>query len=153
MDKKIKHSAGLAIVYDNKILLVHPTNQRWWRSYGIPKGGVDDGETHLQAAIRETYEETGIYAPKRLIDKTPHTVQYRYDGRKFNPDAGVVHKIVTYFVAHTNDIKRDLNLDDLVVPKKQLQIEEVDWAGFLTIDEALKRTMKNHLPIVKSLLK
>jgi len=63
---KTKKSAGLAIIYDNKILLAHTTSRGWYGSYGIPKGGIDDGESKLYAAIRETREEVGINIPKNL---------------------------------------------------------------------------------------
>ena len=58
--KEIKQSAGVAIVYDGKVLLVHPTNASWKKSaLGIPKGGIDNGEDSLEAALRELREETG----------------------------------------------------------------------------------------------
>ena len=38
---KTKKSAGLAIIYDNKILLAHTTSRGWFGSYGIPKGCID----------------------------------------------------------------------------------------------------------------
>ena len=50
-------SAGLLIIQDNKILLAHPTNAPWYGSYTIPKGKVEDGETYIDTAIRETKEE------------------------------------------------------------------------------------------------
>ena len=61
------HSAGLAIIYQNKILLVKPTNARWWKSYGIPKGHVEEDESTIDAAIREVKEEVGIDIPKFMI--------------------------------------------------------------------------------------
>lgn len=43
----------------NKILVTHPTNhpENFW---SIPKGMLMEGETSLEAAIRETMEETNI---------------------------------------------------------------------------------------------
>ena len=53
-------AAGIFIVREDKKLLVcHPTNHAadFW---SIPKGKIEEGETPLQGALRETYEETNI---------------------------------------------------------------------------------------------
>jgi ADP-ribose pyrophosphatase YjhB (NUDIX family) len=133
-----KISAGLAIVYDNKILLVHPTNASWYGTYSIPKGRVESGETYLKTAIREVREETGIDVPLNLINKTPHTVSYK-------------NKTVYYFIVNVNKLSQ-LKLNDIRVPKKQLQLEEVDWAGFVDLSEAKKRMFKKQFPILDVLI-
>jgi 8-oxo-dGTP pyrophosphatase MutT (NUDIX family) len=56
------------ILLDSKgrVLLAHATETSHW---DIPKGQGDPGESHLDAALRELYEETGIsLAPGRLKD-------------------------------------------------------------------------------------
>ena len=53
-------ASGLFIVRkDNKVLICHPTNHPA-DFYSIPKGKVEDDEIFLEAAIRETYEETNL---------------------------------------------------------------------------------------------
>jgi putative (di)nucleoside polyphosphate hydrolase len=37
----------------------------WWQ---MPQGGIDEGEDHLQAAIRELREETGIHSIEVLAE-------------------------------------------------------------------------------------
>mgnify|MGYP000724623763 FL=1 len=51
-------SCGVVVVNDDaELLLCHVTGQDHW---DLPKGGLDEGETPLQAALRETREETGL---------------------------------------------------------------------------------------------
>lgn len=140
---KTKKSAGLAIIYDNKILLAHTTSRGWYGSYGIPKGGIDDGESKLDAAIRETREEVGINIPKKLIDPTEYT--FTVSTKKYG------HKIVYYYIVKIDDLSQ-IGLKDLRVPKKQLQVDEVDWAGFLDYKEAMKRVMKSQISLVNNLV-
>jgi 8-oxo-dGTP pyrophosphatase MutT (NUDIX family) len=140
---KTKKSAGLAIIYDHKILLAHTTSRGWYGSYGIPKGGIDDGESKLDAAIRETKEEVGINIPKNLIDKTEHT--FTVSTKKYG------NKIVYYYIVQISNLSQ-IGLKDLKVPKKQLQLEEVDWAGFLDYREATKRIMKSQAVLINNMV-
>ncbi len=51
-------SCGVVIVNDAaELLLCHVTGHDHW---DLPKGGITAGETPLQAALRETREETGL---------------------------------------------------------------------------------------------
>ena len=70
---KKETSAGIAIVFDGRVLLAHATGRKWNAGYGIPKGHLEKGESPLDAAIRETHEEVGIKVDKNLIDKTEYT--------------------------------------------------------------------------------
>lgn len=59
---KAELAGGIVIGPSNKIVLVEQNNSsnRW----SFPKGHVEEGETLLQAAIREVQEETGL---KKLL--------------------------------------------------------------------------------------
>ena len=77
---------------------------------GFPKGHIEDGELPLQAAKRETFEETGINPPFLHSD---WKVVDRFMVRK-NLTTGKVYKIpklkfVTYFLGRTNNLKVKLS--------------------------------------------
>jgi len=139
----IKKSAGLAIIYDGMILLGHTTGRGWYGSYGIPKGGIEIGEDNISAAIRETYEEVGIKVPKKLIDPTEHTFVVTSRNKNHN-------KIVYYYIVKINDLSQ-IGLKDIKISKSNLQVEEIDWAGFLTYNDAIKRIMKSQLSLINNL--
>jgi predicted NUDIX family NTP pyrophosphohydrolase len=72
-----KQSAGLLMYkYDEKnelqFFIAHPGGPFWKNknegSWTIPKGEILDKEDKLLAAIREFYEETGIYAKEPFIN-------------------------------------------------------------------------------------
>jgi 8-oxo-dGTP pyrophosphatase MutT (NUDIX family) len=139
-----QYSAGLVIIYDNKILLGHTTGRKWYGSYSIPKGMIESGESAIDAAIRETYEELGISISKNLIDKHEHTFTLTSKKGKYN-------KVVSYFIVEIDNLSQ-LRLNDLRVPKSQLQIDEIDWAGFLDYAEAKKRIMPSQLSVLNNLV-
>src|SRR5450755_4033810 len=47
----------VVLTQERELLLCHVTGQRHW---DLPKGGIHDGESPLDAALRETHEETGL---------------------------------------------------------------------------------------------
>lgn len=52
---------------DGSILGCHGTGKPKDSGYDFPKGCVDDGETHFEAALRELHEETNLTLDK-LVD-------------------------------------------------------------------------------------
>jgi 8-oxo-dGTP pyrophosphatase MutT (NUDIX family) len=139
-----KQSAGLAIIYNGMILLGHTTGRGWYGSYGIPKGGIEDGEDKMSAAIRETFEEVGIKVPRSLINPTEHTFVVTSRDHRFN-------KTVYYYIVKIDDLSQ-IGVKDLKIPKSQLQVEEIDWAGFLSYKEASKRIMKSQIALLNNMV-
>lgn len=123
-------SAGIAIIYNNKILLCHPTSLPWVNSFSIPKGGVDDGETLLDAAIRETKEEVGIDIVESQILNLDEPIEVLYINK-----AGKLFKKAYVFIVKIKSLS-EIQSESEVLDKSRLQASEVDWAGFLTFDEA-----------------
>lgn len=136
----IEYSAGILFIYKNKLLLVHPTGKSWYGSYSYPKGKIEKNETPLDAAIRETKEEIGIDTPINLLDKKQYQLNYKIKNKG--------QKIAFYYICRINNLS-DINLNNEVVPKNQLQLNEVDWAGFVDYNDAKKRLSKAFLPLLK----
>ncbi len=58
-------STGVAILQDGKILMTRRAADDFLGGvYELPGGGVDDGETIIEGAIREVKEETGLSVSK-----------------------------------------------------------------------------------------
>lgn len=137
-------SAGLAIIYQGKVLLAHTAGRKFSTGYGIPKGGVDPGETLIKAARRETREEVGIKVPKALVDTNGHV--FTYNGRKWG-----YFKTIHWFVVEIEDLSQ-IGLKDLVVPKGQLQLKEINDARFMDLQTAKEVIMPSQQGVLTKLV-
>jgi len=132
--KQLQLSAGLAIIQKGAIILAHPKGQKWYGTYSIPKGHVEEGEDLLSAAIRETQEEIGYTANiEDIVYSEPGFIDY-------NDKDGNLYKRVYYFIVNpTEHIKQDSIIPDDV---------EIDWAGFILKDAAESRIFWRLKPIL-----
>ena len=89
-------SAGIILVNENGsekqfLLLNYPTGH-----WDFIKGGIEDGESLQQTAIRETREETGI-TDIEFIEGFKEEIEYFFRAENQNVD-----KKVIFFLAKTN---------------------------------------------------
>lgn len=133
---------------DGKLLVCHPTNhsQTFW---SIPKGKVEDGEYYLDAAIRETYEETNINLTfaKNVVKLESQTYSHR---RKILYPFVVFEKDNLHLNWGGFDIKCNSN-----VPQERGGFPEMDDYKWVSLDEAkpmLHETQKNCIDDIKKML-
>lgn len=55
-------SCGGIVIYRGKVLLLYKNYKNRYEGWVLPKGTVEDGESHEQTALREVKEETGAEA-------------------------------------------------------------------------------------------
>lgn len=144
-NNQVKTSAGLAIIWEGKILLAHTAGRNFRTGYGIPKGGIEVGETNIDAAIREVQEEIGVKVPRDMVN--PRSYQFGVDARKLG-----FKKIVHYFIVEIALLSQ-VGLKDTVIPKGWLQLEEINDARFMGLSEAREVTMKSQQPLLDNLEK
>lgn len=130
-------SAGLRIVKNGKILLVHPTNAPWKASYGIPKGMAEPGEELIDVALREVDEEIGVDFSD-TFDGRPVPKPEKVENRDA---AGNLLKTVYYWTVDGSRLPDE-------IPQRRLQLDEVDWAGFLDPKEAEDRISPYQRPLL-----
>ena len=118
--QKTEKACGSVIEKDGKILLIFQNNGFW----GFPKGHVEKDETEAETAVRETFEETGIWVEPN--EEKRFTLEY--DIKEKN-----IHKIVVLFAATI--------VDDTKFARQEEEIKELRWVpkneveNLLTFDE------------------
>lgn len=134
----MKESAGIVIrLGGSKLLLCRPTNKELRvksdtieKLWGPPKGGIDSGETALEAAIRETREEIGIKIKKEQVKNSKKPITISYANKN-----GSVYKKVHLFLVDIDSVSQ-IGLSSEEVPNSFLQLEEIDKAYFMNKKEA-----------------
>lgn len=106
------------------LLLSRLTKRPLWE---FPKGGIDKGETALDAALRELEEETGL-SPEdvTLVPGFEHTERYRFTLSQ-GDERTIVQKQVTYFLAEAR--RR----------RVRLSAKEAHKHAWLDLEDAMKR--------------
>ncbi len=121
----VVEAAG-GLVYNNKkeILFIY-RNSKW----DLPKGGLEKGESHEDAAIREVEEETGVknLEIRNFITKTYHVFK-RNDTFKLK---------ITYWYEMYTEYKGEL------VPQLNEDIKKAKWKNFEKSQKALNDSYEN----------
>jgi ADP-ribose pyrophosphatase len=55
-------SCGGVVIFRGKVLVLYKNYKNKYEGWVLPKGTVEDGETHEQTALREVLEETSVSA-------------------------------------------------------------------------------------------
>ena len=129
-------SAGGVVVRDGdglEVCLIRPAGRSVW---GLPKGGVEAGESYADTAVREVAEETGIDG---VVERQIGAIDYSFYSRQ---DGGRIHKTVHYFLVRA--VGGDTAHHD----------HEVSEARWMTLDDALgAMTYPNEREIVRQAAK
>ena len=125
----MRKTAGVFLVKnDGTILVGHPTNHKK-DFFSIPKGGVDEGEELIEAAIRETYEEANVDVADFIVMHTLNPRTHKNNKKIFHPY--VLLEKENPYIFDDFEIKCNSN-----VPVNEGGFPEMDAFKWLTFDEA-----------------
>jgi len=125
-----KKGANIILVKDGKILLLLRSGGWKTGAWGPPGGGVEEGESPAQGAVRETFEESGLRVKpadlKLLIQRTKHDygMVYFYITDKFSGEGVRLsheHKSFTWVdMKKIDEYDTTFQPDELAIIKKTL---------------------------------
>ncbi|WP_248928536.1 NUDIX domain-containing protein [Paenibacillus hamazuiensis] len=131
-------AAGVVVLKDDAVLLVKD-NSGW----SLPKGSTEIGETFLQAAEREAYEETGIkiaaeevaFVTEYTSEKYGQYLQVYYAGslsseQRSNMDDPDLDVMEMKFV-HIRDLRSFITFRPWIIPLEMwIQNKELTYHSF-----------------------
>lgn len=131
---------------ESEVLLVHPGGSFWAKKdiavWSIPKGEIKPEENLLQAAIRETEEETRIKANGKFIPLNP----LKQKGGK------IVHTWALKSNFEPHEIKS--NSFEMEWPPRSSEIKkylEADKAAWFRIEKVKKKIIPGQIPFISEL--
>ena len=92
-------SCGGVVIFRGKILLLYKNYHNRYEGWVLPKGTVENGETHEQTALREVHEETGLtnlFINNKIVSLSVLTVEAHVKRGQFVP--AHLHFDVTYLI-------------------------------------------------------
>ena len=130
--KFIRPSVRSIIIKENKVAMVHSLKYNY---YKFPGGGIEEGENHNQALIRETLEESGLTIISESIK------EYGYVHRIQKSELyDVFIQDNYYYLCDVEDQIKTQNLDDY-------EFEEKFTLEFVNAKEVIDiNRKKNHGP-------
>ncbi len=129
----MKQVVGTLFFKDDKLLIDKPRKRPTYQMVG---GSVEEGETPLQAAIRECHEELGN---KAIFDEAKINFLMEFDEIATSDPNLKIHMNIFIYEGILEGV---LTLSD--------EIEDFKWIDSSVNDEILSNTLKNEiLPYVK----
>ena len=117
---KDEKACGAVIENDGKILMIFQNNGFW----GFPKGHVEKNETEAETAVREVFEETGLW----IVLDEKNRFEFSYDIKDKN-----IHKTVVLFTAKVVDDSKFKKQDDEIAEMRWVEKGKVET--LLTYDD------------------
>ncbi|MBP5674957.1 NUDIX domain-containing protein [Candidatus Saccharibacteria bacterium] len=117
---KNEKSCGAVIENNGKILMIFQNNGFW----GFPKGHVEKDETEAETAVREVFEETGVWV--EINEENRFELKYDIEDLK-------IHKTTILFTAKLVDDSKQKKQDEEITELRWVKKSEVE--ALLTYDD------------------
>ena len=152
-DTEMIKTSGLIIInLIGEVLLAHPTNHspKFW---SIPKGQIEEGESDIEAAIRETLEEVNMdFYP---LYETGELKWYEYPIEVYKHKKKCLQPFVVYELENRSlDFTGfELKCTSYFTDKDGNELPEMDKFQWFTLEEAIELVHPTQKNVLKKLIK
>ena len=101
-----RDSARSIIILNNKLAMIHGTKYDY---YKFPGGGIEKGETYIDAVIRETREEAGLIVKRETVKEFGYVHRIQ---KNVNDSAQCFIQDNFYYLCDVENEVTEQNLDD-----------------------------------------
>lgn len=135
---RIKHSSVLLLLFKknnelNACLIKRPSHMKHHASQiGLPGGRIEKGETALETAFRETWEEIGISREKIEILGSLSEIYVQVSGFQIHPFVGWINKNPE-FTINQNEVEKTISFPLKLITNSFEEVELETFTGTLKV--------------------
>jgi len=138
---KYRPNVAMITIKDGKLLIVH--KPRLHDAWQFPQGGVDEGETELEAIKREFQEEIGT---NKIINIKPTKIYYEYTfpkGYTRYSDSGKIYlgQRVHFWISEFTGTNLDIKLEPQELDDYRW-ISKIELSTYFTRKEYLEHCLR-----------
>ena len=122
MNKKIRKAVRTFLINDNNVVATKYKTEKNLDYYDIPGGKIENGETSLEASIREFKEETGI---KIISQEYKGNVIIEYPNMIFDLDVYIAKEYDGTPTEFDENYSMWINIDELLNQDKKIPSIEI----------------------------
>lgn len=122
MNKKIRKAVRTFLINDNNVVVTKYKTEKNLDYYDIPGGKIENGETSLEASIREFKEETGI---KIISQEYKGNVIIEYPNMIFDIDVYIAKEYDSTPTEFEENYSMWINIDELLNQDKKIPSIEI----------------------------
>ena len=130
MDKKNRKAVRTFLINKNNVVAIKYKTEKNLDYYDIPGGKIEDGETSLQASIREVKEETGIQI---ISQKYKGNVIIEYPNMIFDFDVYIVKEYDGIPAEFAENDSMWINIDELL--KKDKKFASIEILKYINLED------------------
>lgn len=136
-------SCGGVVIFRGKILLLYKNFKNRYEGWVLPKGTVEMGEKHVETALREVFEESGVKATvMKYIGKSEYT---------FNVPQDIVEKEVHWYLMMADNYYSKPQREEFFVDSGYYKFHEAyHLLRFANEKQILEKAYNEYLDLKKS---